>query len=86
MAVVRSIRDLAARWAGAGGFDAAPQSAPFLEEHVPLTREEHLWANVYYIIKVPEDLAPLRDREDFQALLAEAESHLTEEEKSWYVC
>lgn len=83
MAVLRSLRDLAARWAGAGGFDAAPQSAPFLMPHVPLTREEHLWANLYCIIKAPEDLAPLREREDFRALLEEAESHLTEEEKSW---
>ncbi len=83
MAVLRSIRDLAARWAGTGGFDAAPQTAPFLESHVPLPREEHLWANFYYLAKVPEDLAPLRERADFQALLAEAESHLTEDEKSW---
>ena len=86
MGVLRSLRDLTARWAGAGGYDRAPQSAPFLAPHVPLTHEEHLWASFTSILKVEGARTPLGDREDFRALLAEAEGHLTEEEKSWYVC
>ncbi len=72
MAELTAFRDLAARWAGAGGYDKAPESAPFLEPHVPVIHEEHLWAGFLLTLRQPY-LDPLRDREDFQALLAEAE-------------
>ena len=72
MAALTAFRDLAARWAGAGGYDKAPESAPFLEPHVPVTHEEHLWAGFLLTLRLPY-LDPLRDREDFRALLAEAE-------------
>ena len=72
MAALQSMRDLTARWAGAGGYDKAPEKAPFLEPHVPMRHEEHLWANFLSFLRA-EALDPLRDREDFRALLAEAE-------------
>ena len=72
MAELTAIRDLTARWAGAGGYDKAPESAPFLEPHVPAIYEEHLWESLWSLLQAPL-LAPLRNREDFQALLAEAE-------------
>lgn len=67
-----TIRDLTARWAGAGGYDKAPERAPFLEPHTPVHHEEHLWASFLSFFRDPL-LDPLRSREDFQALLAEAE-------------
>ncbi len=67
-----TIRDLTARWAGAGGYDKAPEKAPFLEPHTPVHHEEHLWASFLSFFRDPL-LDPLRNREDFQALLAEAE-------------
>ena len=67
-----TIRDLTARWAGAGGYDKAPERAPFLEPHTPVHYEEHLWASFLSFFRDPL-LDPLRSREDFQALLAEAE-------------
>ena len=67
-----AIRDLTARWAGAGGYDKAPERAPFLEPHTPVHHEEHLWASFLSFFRDPL-LDPLRSREDFQALLAEAE-------------
>ena len=67
-----TVRDLTARWAGAGGYDKAPESAPFLEPHSPVHHEEHLWASFLSFFRDPL-LDPLRNREDFQALLAEAE-------------
>ena len=72
MAALQSMRDLTARWAGAGGYDKAPEKAPFLEPHVPMRHEEHLWANFLSFLRA-EAVDPLRDREDFRALLAEAE-------------
>ena len=72
MAELTAFRDLAARWAGAGGYDKAPEGAPFLEPHVPVIHEEHLWAGFLLTLRQPY-LDPLRDREDFRALLAEAE-------------
>ncbi len=72
MAELTAIRDLTARWAGAGGYDKAPGSAPFLEPHVPVTYEEHLWESFFSCLQ-SWVLDPLRDREDLQALLAEAE-------------
>lgn len=67
-----AIRDLTARWAGAGGYDKAPEKAPFLEPHSPVHHEEHLWASFLSFFRDPL-LDPLRSREDFQALQAEAE-------------
>ena len=67
-----TVRDLTARWAGAGGYDKAPESATFLEPHSPVHHEEHLWASFLSFFRDPL-LDPLRNREDFQALLAEAE-------------
>lgn len=72
MAELTAIRDLTARWAGAGGYDKAPESATFLEPHSPVHHEEHLWASFLSFFRDPL-LDPLRDREDFQALLAEVE-------------
>ena len=72
MAALQSMRDLTARWAGGGGYDKAPEKAPFLEPHVPMRHEEHLWANFLSFLRA-EAVDPLRDREDFRALLAEAE-------------
>jgi hypothetical protein len=72
MAELTAIRDLTARWAGAGGYETAPEKAPFLEPHSPLRQEEHLWDGFVSLLQVPF-LEPLRDREDFRALLSEAE-------------
>ena len=72
MAELTAIRDLTARWAGAGGYEKAPEKAPFLEPHSPLRQEEHLWDGFVSLLQVPF-LEPLRDREDFRALLSEAE-------------
>ena len=72
MAELTAIRDLTARWAGAGGYEKAPEKAPFLEPHSPLRQEEHLWDGFISLLQVPF-LEPLRDREDFRALLSEAE-------------
>ena len=72
MAELLALRELTARWAGAGGYDRAPEKAPFLEPHVPMTHEEHLWAGFLSLLRSPF-LDSLRDREDFRALLAEAE-------------
>jgi hypothetical protein len=72
MAELTAVRCLTARWAGAGGYDKAPESAPFLEPHVPVTYEEHLWESFFSCLQ-SWVLDPLRDREDFRALLAEAE-------------
>ena len=73
MAELLALRALAARWAGAGGYDKAPEKAPFLEPHVPVRHEEHLWVGLLARLQSPL-LDPLRDREDFRALLAEAEA------------
>ena len=73
MAEFLALRDLAARWAGAGGYDKVPEKAPFLVPHVPVTHEEHLWVGLLARLRSPL-LAPLRDREEFRALLAEAEA------------
>ncbi len=73
-----AIRDLTARWAGAGGYDKAPESAPFLEPPSPGHHEEHLWASFLSFFRDPL-LDPLRNREDFQALLAEAEREAAED-------
>ncbi len=73
MAELTAIRDLTARWAGAGGYDEAPKKAPFLEPHVPVRYEERLWASFLALLR--GQLAdPLRDREDYRALLAETEA------------
>jgi transcriptional regulator with XRE-family HTH domain len=72
MAELTAIRDLTARWAGAGGYEKAPEKAPFLEPHSPLRQEEHLWDSFVSLLRSPF-LTPLRDRADFRALLAEAE-------------
>ena len=73
-----TVRDLTARWAGAGGYDKAPESAPFLEPHSPVHHEEHLWASFLSFFRDPL-LDPLRSREDFQALLAEAEREVAKD-------
>ena len=74
MATLTAMRELTARWAGAGGYDKAPERAPFLEPHTPLTQEEHLWENLFSMLQSPR-LDPLRSREDFRAILEEAEAH-----------
>ena len=74
MAALRRMGDLTARWAGAGGYDKAPEKAPFLEPHVPAIYEEHLWESLWSLLQAPL-LDQLRNREDFQTLLAEAEAH-----------
>ena len=73
MAELLALRDLTVRWAGAGGYDKAPEKAPFLEPHVPVKHEEHLWVSLLSLLRSPH-LDPLRDREDFRPLLAEAEA------------
>ena len=73
-----TVRDLTARWAGAGGYDKATEKAPFLEPHVPAIYEEHLWESLWSLLQAPL-LDPLREREDFQALLSEAKAHQPEQ-------
>ena len=72
MAELTAIRDLTACWAGAGGYEKAPEKALFLEPHSPLRQEEHLWDSFVSLLRSPF-LTPLRDRADFRALLSEAE-------------
>ena len=79
--VLTAIRDLRKRWRGAGGYDRAPERAPFLEPHYPAHFDTDNWVSLLAMLRDPV-WAPLKDREDFQALLAEAEAQLTEEEDS----
>ncbi len=80
MLALSSIRDLTERWSGAGGFDAAPEAAPFLEPHVPLRMEEHLWNNFSSLLQ-SRVLDPLRERPDFRALLEEAKQEAEDGEE-----
>jgi len=82
VAALRAIRDLRKRWDGAGGYDVSPATAPFLEPHYPARQDTSCWVSLPSLLQDPV-WAPLGDRPDYQALLEEAESHLTEEEKSW---
>lgn len=79
VAALTAIRDLRKRWDGAGGYDKAPETAPFLEPHYPAHCSTEYWVSLLSMFRDPT-WAPLRDRPDFQALLKEAESQMTEEE------
>ncbi len=72
MARVEAMAALTRRWAGAGGYYRSPEKAPFLTPEDPEHFEEHLWESLRSALEAGPALAPLRERADFQALLAEA--------------
>ena len=78
MAALEAVGELARTWGGAGGQWKTPEKAPFLAPH-PENYEEHLWENLLAFLENPA-LDPLRDRPDFQALLAEAKDSQSAQE------
>lgn len=79
MARVEAMAALTRKWAGAGGYYRSPEKAPFLAPEDPKHFEEHLWESLRSALENAPALAPLRERADFRALLAEARENRKKE-------